>query len=71
MLFPENSYFFPLTIKGVETICSDEVIHILADISIQKREPGREKERERGRERYKRCRTQGTKLNGKGLVSGG
>lgn len=54
MLCPESSYFFPPTIKGVETICSDEVIHALADISIQKRE--REKERERGRERYQRCR---------------
>lgn len=35
-LCPESSYFFPLTIKGVETICSDEVIHAVADITIQK-----------------------------------
>lgn len=71
MLCPESSYFFPLTNKGVETICSDEVTQALADIPIQKRETGREKGR--GRERYQRCRAQGTKLDGKGkdLASGG
>lgn len=47
MLCPESSYFFPLTSKGVEIICSEEVIHVLANIPIQKRE--REREREGGR----------------------
>lgn len=37
-LCPESSYFFPLTIKEFETICSDEVIHSVVDIPIRKRE---------------------------------
>lgn len=55
MLYPESSYFSPLTTKGVETICSDEVIHTLADIPIQKK-----KEREGERKRGRRTGTKGT-----------
>lgn len=70
MLYPESSYFSPLTTKGVETICSDEVIHTLADIPIQKKKRER-REKEREKDRNQRYRAQGTEPNRKGLVSEG
>lgn len=76
MLYPESSYFSPLTIKGIETISSDEAIHTLAEIFIQKkkkkgerkrgRKGERKREKAREKERNQRYRGQGSKLNGKG-----